>query len=169
MFLITSIAMLIIRWWTGCKIAHEVDRETESRSSDTMRFNIKSLFVWTAFWAGLLAIGRYSWPFVKPFRMGSMEEVILGVCIFVLVFGPLVFVALSLLSERLFSALVVSTIIGWPIAVFAAVALLAFVEPNAPDTFEVFILVTCGGALLCCLTVLPLRLAGYRLRVAPSK
>jgi hypothetical protein len=160
-FLATAAVMLFARRWTGWKIAREP--RGEIHSSGPVRFNIKSLLVWTAFLAVLLAVGRITWPFISPLRLGSLSEVVLGTCIFGLVFGPLAFVSLSLLSTRLISGLTLATFVGVLISELSALLLLAIIEPSAPDQFETILLIAAGGALACCVTVLPLRLVGYRL------
>jgi hypothetical protein len=161
MFVVTAMILLVIRKWTGWRIAREADRET--LANGPVQFNIKSLLVWTAFLAAMLAMGRYMWSAISPVRLGSLDEIALGTLVFALVFGPLVFVSLSLLSRRFFSRLTIGAFVGWPIAVFAATLVLGVVEPNAADAIGVFFLVAAGGVLACCLTVLPLRLVGYRL------
>jgi hypothetical protein len=159
MFLVTAVMMLFARRWMGWRIVREPHREILSTG---LRFNIKSLLVWTAFLAVLLAIGRITWPFITPLRFGSFDEIALGTFIFAAVFGPLVFVSLSLLSTRFASGFTIATLAGWPFAILAATLVLAIIEPSAPDTIGVFLLVAAGSALACCLTVLPLRLVGYR-------
>jgi hypothetical protein len=161
MFVVTAIVMLVIRKWTGWRIARETDREINARGP--VRFNIKSLLVWTAFLAAMLALGRYMWPAIGPLRLGPLDEIALVTFIFALVFGPLVFVSLSLLSRRLLSGLTVAAFSAWPVAVFVGTLVLEIVGPAPSDTVKTFFLVSAGGALACCLTVLPLRLIGYRL------
>jgi hypothetical protein len=160
MLLVTAVGMHIARRWIGWRIVRE--HRHEVHFTGPVRFNIKSLLVWTAFLAVLLAIGRITWPFISPLRLGSFDEIALGTFIFAVVFGPLVFVSLSLLSTRFVSGFTIATLAGWPFAILAATLLLAIVEPSAPDTIGVFFLVAAGSALACCLTVLPLRLVGYR-------
>jgi hypothetical protein len=145
----------------GCRIARQQGHEVHL--TGPVRFSIKSLLVWTAFLAVLLAIARISWPFIIPMRMGSWDEVALGTCIFALVFGPLAFVCLSLLSTRLICGLTLTTLVGGLISELSAPLLLAIVEPMASDQFAIFLLVAAGGALACVMTVLPLRFVGYRL------
>jgi hypothetical protein len=161
MFVVIAILMSVLRNLTGWRIASRSDREMYV--GGPVRFNVKSLLVWTAFLAAMLAIGRYLWPFTVPIRIGSLEEIALGTGIFALVFGPLVFVSLALLSRRFISVSAMAIFVGWPIAVFAATLLLAIFEPNAPDAIGVFFLVGAGGVLACCLTVLPLKIFGYHL------
>jgi hypothetical protein len=161
MLLVTAILMQFARRWLGWRISRQPHDEVHL--TGPVRFNIKSLLVWTAFVAVLLAIGRISWPFISPMRMGSLEEIALGACIFGLVFGPLAFVSLSLLSTRLICGLTLATLVGGMISEFLASLVLAIIEPMASDQFGTFLLVAAGGALTCCLSVLPLRLVGYRL------
>jgi hypothetical protein len=160
MLLVTAVGMYIARRWIGWRIIRE--RRHEVHFTGPVRFNIKSLLVWTAFLAVLLAIGRITWPFISPFRLGSFDEIAIGTFIFAAVFGPLVFVSLSLLSTRFVSGFTIATLAGWPFAILAATLVLAIVEQSAPDTIGMFLLVAAGSALECCLTVLPLRLVGYR-------
>lgn len=160
MFLVTVVVMLFAHRWMGWRIARE--RHREIHFTGLVRFNIKSLLMWTTFLAVLLAIGRITWPFIGPLRLGSFDEIALGTFIFAVVFGPLVFVSLSMLSTRFGSGFTIAALAGWPFAILSGTLVLAIVEPSAPDTIGVFLLVAAGSALACCLTVLPLRLVGYR-------
>jgi hypothetical protein len=163
MFLVTAVLMHFARRWLGWRITPE--RHDEQDLPGPVRFNTKALLVWTAFLAMLLALSRITWPFIIPFDIGSFSEVALGTCILGLVFGPLAFVSLSLLSPKLRSPLTIWTAAGFLVAVVAAPLVLAAIEPTGVDVdvFVVFFLVAAGGALACCVTVLPLRLVGYRL------
>ena len=71
MFLVTASIMLVVRWWAGWRVARGIDGEMNP--SGPLRFSIKSMLVWTTFWAGLLSAGRSRFsPQYKYWRSSSL-------------------------------------------------------------------------------------------------
>ncbi len=160
-FLITAIAMSIIRAWLGWRIA--LGAVPVKNDKSPVRFSVRSLLIWTAFWAAFLVMGRFIWTHSDHSISVDLEEIAIGTSIFALVFGPLAFVALSLLSTKGISGLTVGTAIIWSVATIILILVISLLEPSDPEVIATILLVSCGGTLTVCMTALPLRLAGYRL------
>lgn len=161
--LMTTACLLIARRWRGWRIARFIDL---SKSEDAaFRFGIKSLLVWTAFWAILLLVGRLVWlRFDEPLRPEKWTEIIAMIPVLFLIFAPAALLTLAILSTKVLTPFTAAAAAGliWPMAIFLVLRLMLLLEPASTSTLRDILPLYIGSALTAVVTVLPLRLAGYR-------
>jgi hypothetical protein len=159
-FVVAAALLFALRRLAGWRI--DTTDHVQTNHTSPMRFNIRSMMRWFAFWAVLLTICRYAWLRVDGSLSGRSGEIAIGTAIFALVFGPIALLALAMLARTWVSGLPIALAITWPFCLIALIVIGEFIDPYDSGFFLVALVISCGGILAACLTALPMRFAGYR-------
>jgi hypothetical protein len=150
---------------TGWRLARE--HEVQDNTGASFRFNIKSLLLWTTSWAVYLAVVRFVMG-TDGTRSIDWPDVLLGLGLFSLFLAPLALWAAALLTVNAFGRPFLLALAVWiPSSIGANI----WLRHLGDNDLLLWLLITFGGLLSISLAMIPLRLAGYRLRrvtLAPS-
>lgn len=146
----------VLRRMFGLRLRRDHERK---RDGSGVTFSIKSLLLWTAAWAGYLAFARV----IAGGSNGELDwsEVGLGLGLFGLLFAPLASCGAMALSMNWMSRW---SMIVFAVSIFAWSGGYIWLSLLGSNDLSIWLFVMLGGVLVICLAVIPLRLAGYRLR-----
>ena len=170
-FVVATVLLLIVRHVFSYRIVCDVTNQLQPRSPEDSQFTLRHLLCWTAVCAVLLALGRLISPHgTGMLPVGDLGQAVaqmagfLGIfCLFLFPTVAVPWIALTFRPKA--SLLMAGAFAAWAALSWITISVLCAVTPASPtEATEAIVLIQLGAATSGCVTALPLRICGFRIR-----